>query len=126
MPLLEGLMEVILYVQDMQAQVTFYRDRLGLSLTYPQGLAEYGKEFWVTLNTGPCTLVLHGGGKKRLGEDAPKIVFQVADIEAARKELLRRGVPLGEARSPAPGVWVCDGADPEGNKLSIESHTTDT
>ena len=47
---------------------------------------------------------------------------QVDDILAAREELLNRGVELGEVRSAAPGVWVCDGEDPEGNKLSIESH----
>jgi len=119
---LTELMEVILYVQDMNAQVAFYRDKLGLPVTSPQGLADYSREFWVTLGTGACTLVLHGGGKRRLGEDAPKIVFRVGDIEAARRELVNREVSLGEVRSPAPGVWVCDGADPEGNKFSIEAH----
>jgi catechol 2,3-dioxygenase-like lactoylglutathione lyase family enzyme len=116
-------MEVILYVQDMNAQVAFYRDKLGLPVTSPQELADYSREFWVTLGTGACILVLHGGGKRRLGEDAPKIVFRVGDIEAARRELVNREVSLGEVRSPAPGVWVCDGADPEGNKFSIESHS---
>jgi predicted enzyme related to lactoylglutathione lyase len=104
--------------------VAFYRDQFGLSVSFPPGVKDYGHEFWVTLDTGQCTLALHGGGKRRLGEDAPKIVFQAADIEAVRKEMLRRGVPLGEVRSAAPGVWVCDGADPEGNKFSVESHTT--
>jgi predicted enzyme related to lactoylglutathione lyase len=115
-------MEVILYAQDMNAQVAFYRDKLGLPITSPPGLGDYSREFWVTLGTGACTLVLHGGGKRRLGEDAPKIVFRVADVHAARAELVGRGVSLGEARSPAPDVWVCDGADPEGNKFSIEAH----
>jgi len=116
------LMEVILYVQDMNAQVAFYRDRFGLEVTYPQGVRDFSQESWVMLATGQCTLVLHGGGRRRLGEDAPKIVFRVRDIEAARRELLDQGVALGEARSPAPGVLVCDGVDPEGNKFSIEAH----
>src|SRR3990172_7770816 len=105
------LMEVILYVQDMNAQVAFYRDRFGLEVTYPQGVRDFSQESWVMLATGQCTLVLHGGGRRRLGEDAPKIVFRVRDIEAARRELLDQGVALGEARSPAPGVLVCDGVD---------------
>ena len=116
------LMEVILYVQEMNAQVAFYRDKLGLALTSPAGVSDFTHEFWVTLDTGACTLALHGGGKRRLGEDAPKSVFRVADIETARQELVGRGVGLSEVRSPAPGVWVCDGADPEGNHFSIESH----
>jgi len=115
------LMETILYVADMPGQVVFYRDRLGLAIKYPAGLADYSTEYWVEFETGGCTLVLHGGGQKRLGADAPKIVFSVADIHAAREALVERGVTLGEVRSPAPGVWVADGQDPEGNQFSIES-----
>ena len=116
------LMEVILYVQDMSAQVSFYRDRLGLRVRSPQSGADFSQEFWVEMETGACILALHAGGQRRFGEDAPKIVFRVVDIQAARKTLLERGVQLSEVRSTAPGVWVCDGADPEGNKFSIESH----
>jgi catechol 2,3-dioxygenase-like lactoylglutathione lyase family enzyme len=135
MAIVGELMEVILYVQDMNAQVSFYRDVLGLQVTEPAGFLESADSrksgsiqdfegvFWVTLATGACTLALHAGGERRQGEDAPKIVFRVADVPGARDELLRRGVPMGEVRSPAPGVQVCDGLDPEGNKFSIESHT---
>jgi hypothetical protein len=55
-----------------------------------------------------------------MGKDAPKVVFRVADIEAARNALLERDVALSEVRSPAPDVFVCDGVDPEGNRFSIE------
>ena len=88
----------------------------------PQESGDYGKEFWVELDTGACSLALHAGGKKRFGEDAPKFVFRVQDILAARMQLINQQVVMGEIRSAAPGVWVCDGADPEGNKFSIESH----
>jgi predicted enzyme related to lactoylglutathione lyase len=115
-----GLLEVILYVQDMQAQVSFYRDKLGLVVKEPRGIQDYSDVYWVELDTGACTLALHGGGQRRQGPDAPKFVFRVADVEATRSGLESRGVALGELRSPAPGVWVCDGVDPEGNKFSIE------
>ena len=118
------LMEVILYVQDMGAQVSFYRDVLGLRVMEPQGADDWAGVHWVELDTGSCTLALHAGGQGRLGEDAPKIVFRVSDVPAARQELARRGVPMGEVRSPAPGVQVSDGADPEGNRFSIESRGT--
>jgi catechol 2,3-dioxygenase-like lactoylglutathione lyase family enzyme len=119
---LGGLMEVILYVQDMDTQVSFYRDVLGLEIIEPKGVADFTEIFWVELDTGCCKLALHVGGQRRLGDDAPKIVFRVADVPAARKELLARDVPMGEVRSPAPGVAVCDGVDPEGNRFSVESH----
>ena len=115
------LMEVILYVQDMGAQVSFYRDLLGLEVKEPRGEGEWSGAHWVELDTGSCTLALHAGGQRRLDEDAPKIAFRVSDVPGARQELARRGVPMGKVRSPAPGVQVSDGEDPEGNKFSIES-----
>ena len=115
------LMEVILYVQDMGAQVAFYRDLLGLKVKEPQGEGDWASVHWVELDTGSCTLALHAGGQRRLCEDAPKIVFRVTDVPGARQRIVRRGVPMGEVRSPAPGVQVSDGVDPEGNKFSIES-----
>ncbi|NIV32664.1 MAG: hypothetical protein GWN58_25430 [Anaerolineae bacterium] len=115
------LMEVILYVQNMGAQVSFYRDILGLKVKEPQGDRDWTGIHWAELDTGSCTLALHAGGQRRLGNDAPKIVFRVPDVPAARQELVRRGVSMGEVRYPAPGVQVSDGADPEGNRFSIES-----
>ena len=116
------LMEIILYVEDMDRQVFFYRDQLGFEVVHPKVSKDYGKEFWVELDTGSCSLALHAGGKKQFGADAPKFVFRVQDILAARQQLLNQQVEMAEIRSAAPGVWVCDGADPEGNKFSIESH----
>ena len=125
--MINGLIEVILYVEDMASQVAFYRDILGLQVLYPAGLNDYGHEHWVTFKTGECILALHSGGRSRQADDegsqrpVPKIVFGVGEILRARGHLLDRGVSLGEARLAAPGVWVCDGRDPEGNPFSIES-----
>lgn len=118
----QGLIEVVLYVTDMDAQVKFYRDVFGLAVHYPAGLNDYRQEFWVTLDSGQCLLALHAGGQGRLGADTPKIVFGVEDIHTARQRLVGQGVAIGEVRSAAPGVWVCDGKDPEGNPFSIEMH----
>lgn len=115
------MIEVILYVSDMDSQVHFYRDTLGLPVAYPQGLQDYGEQMWVTFETGACRLALHGGGKGRLGADTPKIVFQVDDVSSTRQALLVQGVSLGEIRTAAPGILVCNGIDPEGNPFSIES-----
>ncbi len=119
---LDGLLKVILYVRDMELQVHFYRDQLGLAVKNPQNVRDFSREYWVELDTGPCTLVLHGGGQGRIGKDSPKVAFGVGNIQAVRDQLLRSGVPLGEIRSPAPGVYVCDGVDPEGNNFSIDYH----
>lgn len=114
-----NLIEIILYVDDMAKAVAFYRDRLGLPVVYPKQ-ADYAGEMWVVLDTGTCRLCLHGGASGGR-VNAPKIVFGVTDIEAARRELTTRGVSLSEVRTPAPGIFVCDGVDPAGNPFSIES-----
>lgn len=121
MPVVGELLEVILYVQDMAAQVSFYRDTLGLKVREPQSLHDFSAVYWVELDTGSCTLALHGGGQRCLGTDAPKIVFRVANLSAIREQFLQQGIPMGEVRTPGPGIQVCDGVDPEGNRFSIES-----
>ena len=121
-PVLAGLSEVILFVQDMNAMVAFYRDQLGLAVESPAGVTDFGAESWVVLDTGACKLALHGGGQRRLGEDTPHIVFAVADIDQVRAVLVARGVAMSAVREIAPGVKVSDGVDPEGNPYSIEAH----
>ncbi len=119
--MIQSLMRVILYTQDMDAQVRFYRDVLGLHIKYPDDLDSYKDEYWVEFDTGGCALILHGGGQRRLGDDTPNLVFRVEDMEQARKTLIERGVKLGEVRVPVPGTQVADGFDPEGHRFSIQS-----
>lgn len=120
--LTQGLIELILYVEDMAQQVAFYRDILELPILYPAEQTDYSNEVWVVLATGSCKLALHGGGKRRLGEDTPRLVFGVADIHVAHATLLAHGVQLGAIFSAAPGIWVSHGSDPEGNPIAIEMH----
>lgn len=114
-----GLIEVILYVKDMNKMVQFYRDVLDLPLTNPT-VRDHADENWVTFESGNCLLALHSGGNGNIGADAAKIVFRVQDIKSARFQLIEAGVTAGEIRSPAPGISVCDAKDPEGNPFSIE------
>jgi predicted enzyme related to lactoylglutathione lyase len=115
------LFEVIVYVKDMDAMARFYRDQLGLAITWPADLADYGAEHWVAFDAGGATLALHSGGEGASGTP-PRFGFAVSDIAAARERLLAAGVACGEPRSPAPGVQVADCRDPEGNGFFIEEH----
>lgn len=121
MALTKGLLEVIVYVEDMAAAVAFYRDTLELPVTYPADNADFAREMWVTFETGGCTLALHGGGQKHLSQETAEVVFLVDDVHAARATLAGRGVAMGEVVSAAPGIRVCAGRDPEGNRFAVES-----
>lgn len=109
-----SLFQVIVYCRDMQAQVAFYRDVLGLPVAWPRGLNDYSGEHWVTFATDGATLALHSGGEPPLGSP-PRFGFRSSDIGADRAELLAQGVQCGEVREAAPGILVLDCRDPEGN-----------
>ncbi len=119
MSVIQGLTKTILYVQDMNAQVSFYRDVLGIEVKFPAGLDSYSNEIWVEFATGECALVLHFSREKQLGKDRPKLAFSVNDIEAAHKTLTERGALLSDIGSRLPDIKVADGFDPEGNPFSI-------
>ena len=108
------LTRVIVHVDDMAAEVAFYRETLGL-------VTDAEHEMWTTFVTGACTLALHGGG--RIGSNNARLNFSVADLDAERAELGARGVELTETREPAPGVRVADLHDPEGNLVSLEERS---
>ena len=118
MPTIDTLSEVIVYVQDMDRMASFYSDVFGLDIA--EGAPEHG---FVRFATGGCSLCLHTGANGDLGRDAPKLVFDVDDMTTARAHLQSHDVELADVRSPAPGMEVCDGRDPEGNKFSIEATT---
>lgn len=113
------LFEVIVYVRDMDSMVRFYRDSVGLPVSWPAGLQDYSKEDWVALDADGATLALHSGGAG-IGGTPPRFGFAVTGIAVHRDWLLKCGVPCGEIRSPAPGVQVVDCTDPEGNGFFIE------
>ena len=109
MAMVGELMEVILYVQDMGAQVSFYRDTLGLN---PVAVWMLSSTVFVPARQAHshCASV----GRVTASPDRSESHSQKATASSHET--------MGEVRSPAPGVQVCDGLDPEGNKFSIESH----
>lgn len=115
-----NLQEVILFVDDMQRCVEFYRDVLGLSVAFPADKDSFTEEVWVTFDTGPVVLALHGGSDGDFGDDAPELTFSVASITEAAKILKDKGVEVEEPYEVSPGLFVCKFEDPAGNSLNIE------
>jgi len=114
------LMEVILYVRDMGREVWFYRDVLGLTIRYPQGVSDFSQEMWVEFETGDCTLALHGGAQHQ-PETSHEIVFLVSDIAAARQAIVEAGIKIGEVRPLEDGAPIAEGIDPAGHRFAIRA-----
>jgi catechol 2,3-dioxygenase-like lactoylglutathione lyase family enzyme len=106
---------VMLGVQDVTRALTFYRDKLGLSVQ---------REFpgFAFMNAGAVTLCLSEPAAKIRGRvaGAGEIVFSVDDVTAAYQALRGKGVEFThEPRSVTPTAWVANFDDPDGNHLSI-------
>ncbi|NUL81100.1 MAG: VOC family protein [Armatimonadetes bacterium] len=121
--MLQGLCEAVLYVNDMAKMVDFYRGSLGLTLTFPQGVEDFADQHWIMFDTGQCTLCLHKWEQPLNGSFNPELVYKVQDIHAAHAWLQGLGITPNEPHEVAPGIWIVNARDPEGNLISFEART---
>ena len=116
------LLQAMIFVKDIERMSAFYQGGLGL-----RPLAEKSRAGWAEFDAGGSVLALHAIPAEfaknieitvppAAREDNPiKLVFQTADLAAARAQLIAHGASMGEIRS-----WgTCDGLDPEGNVFQI-------
>lgn len=116
------LATAIVFAKDMQRMVEFYHEALGLPLIdAPMAPG------WVELDAGTVRLALHAipprvartidiTNPPRAREESPmKLVFEMDDLDAARRRLVQYGATMFEPRNSG----VCDGLDPEGNVFSL-------
>lgn len=106
--------QVILYVKDMASSLAFYRNALGLTLTYDGG------DDWRTLDAGGTSLALHSGGNGAKNSDRSGISFLVEDVSQARQECNDQNAGFGEILNPHPGVSFCETEDPDGNPVFLK------
>jgi predicted enzyme related to lactoylglutathione lyase len=112
----------ILLVKDLQRLAEFYNEALGLPvIDAPMAPG------WLELDAGSVRLALHALPPRvarqieittppRAREEASvKLVFEVDDLDAARRRLVQHGATMFEPRSSG----VCEGLDPEGNIFSL-------
>jgi catechol 2,3-dioxygenase-like lactoylglutathione lyase family enzyme len=99
------LVEVVLYVRDMERAIRFYRDTVGLEL-------DFESEHWTTFRTGACTLALYVTERREPGSAEPDPTFLAANVEAERARLTGAGVGVTEIRGPVPGTRVFDADEP--------------
>lgn len=121
--MLKHIGTVITFVSDVRRAKAFYGDALGFRVK--REAAD-----WVELETGGTTLALHGGAQPRhaaVGENGSAargphvgISFEVASVRSEHEALLEKGVRFTRAPAPvAPGMWVANFVDPDGNALGI-------
>lgn len=109
-------------VTDIDRAAAFYRDRLGFHVDVDVRPAPGVRIVQLTPPGSACSIVL-GEGVPSL-EMAPGTLralhLVVADIEAARAELVGRGVEVGEVEDLGRGVLYAHLADPDGNTWCLQ------
>ena len=118
-----GLRQVSVPVTDMDRAVGFYRDTLGL-----RHIATFGSIAFV--DVGGVRLILEAGGAE---QGASVLYLAVADIAAARADLVAQGVEFvdephvifhdegGMFGEPGLSEWMTFFRDPDGNKIGRAS-----
>jgi catechol 2,3-dioxygenase-like lactoylglutathione lyase family enzyme len=124
---------VLIPVSDVDRAKAFYVEKVGFDLDVDSLVSD---EFRVVQMTPPgsaCSITIGTG----ITEAAPGSVrgthLVVSDIEAARAELIQRGVGVGEIRHLESGRWVAgpdpgrrdyssfaDFSDPDGNTWVLQ------
>jgi catechol 2,3-dioxygenase-like lactoylglutathione lyase family enzyme len=114
---------VTLPVSDVDASIAFYRDKVGFDLDYDTRTPDMHFAQLTPHGSG-CSIVFGDLASQR--EMAPGsmrgLQLVVADAQAARQELLERGIEASEIRviDPRDGGTLFGFSDPDGNTWTVQ------
>ncbi|WP_180357835.1 VOC family protein [Streptomyces sp. NP160] len=113
---------VPLPVSDVDAAKAFYADRLGFTVDVDVAPAPGIRVVQVTPPGSACSIGFGSGLPVYEGEPGSVrgLHLVVADVQAARAELLGRGVDVGEVTDAGGGVLYAGLQDPDGNSLVLQ------
>ena len=111
--------QISIRVHDIDRAVAFYRDALGLDFLFDAGPLAF-------LTCGDVRLMLTKPETDEFDHPSSTLYFRVDDIEAARAELVERGVPFDDephliARMPDHELWMTFFRDPDRNLHGLMS-----
>ncbi len=104
---------IILFVKNMKATITFYRDVIGLTPDEDQPFPEHR---FFRFDTGACKLCLHSASRPNEGRQ--KLVFHVESVSAVHQHLRSKGKRLRKLENN-DGRAIFDIRDPEGNRIQF-------
>ena len=115
---------VLVPVSDVDSAKTFYTDKVGFNLDLDH---RAGDDFRVVQLTPPgsaCSISIGTGITEAAPGSVQGLHLVVSDIDAARAELVERGVDVSEVKHFESGRWV-PGPDPLRRSFSSYAFFTD-
>jgi len=106
-------------VNDVDTAKAFYVDRVGFNADHDHTVSDELRFVQLTPPGSACSIAIGKGIVDSEPGSAAGLQLVVADIEAARRELLERGVEVSEVRELPGGRFVFF-ADPDGNRWSVQ------
>lgn len=134
--MIRRLAHLCLHTDDLERQIRFYRDGLGLPVKF-RFVAADGAVFGAYVSTGDSTFVEFfdrrlaarqwGDGSEPEplmdGNRYAHFCLEVVGLKELRQVLLKRGVEVGELREGLDGSLQAWLRDPDGNRLEIMEYT---
>jgi catechol 2,3-dioxygenase-like lactoylglutathione lyase family enzyme len=105
-------------VSDVDQAKSFYVEQAGFVLDYDHVVNEGLRFVQITPPGSACSIAI-GVGLTDLPPGSAQLQVVVADVHAAREELIDRGVEVGEVQTFDWGSFVFF-ADPDGNRWAVQ------
>lgn len=128
MPMIRSLAEVVLFVQDMEKSLAFYRDVLGLTVISPEGPgavflrvgeADGGVPQQIVLAPRPEGVRAAHGRRSEGQLHHIGLEVAAADLEMERERLQGLGMDVRSGEHPFLPVKAYYVNDPDGNEIEI-------
>jgi len=110
---------VAIPVSDVDRAKAFYTDKAGFNADHDYRVSDEIRFVQLTPPGSACSIVLGNGITDAPPGSVPGVQLVVADIAAARAELLERGVEVSEVQNFPWGAFVFF-SDPDGNRWSVQ------
>jgi predicted enzyme related to lactoylglutathione lyase len=106
-------------VSDVDRAKAFYADRVGFNADHDHHVSDTIRFVQLTPPGSACSIVIGLGITDAEPGSLRGLQLVVTDIEAARDELVGRGVDVGEVQEFPWGRFVFF-SDPDGNKWAVQ------
>ncbi len=110
---------VAIPVTDVDRAKAFYVDQVGFNADHDHQVHEHLRFVQLTPPGSACSVVLGTGTTEMPPGSQKGVQIVVADVEAARRELVDRGVQASEVDEQPWGSFVTF-SDPDGNTWSLQ------
>jgi methylmalonyl-CoA/ethylmalonyl-CoA epimerase len=116
---IQDIGQIAIRTHDIARAVDFYRDALGLEYLFEAGPLAF-------FRCGDVRIMLAVPESADVDHPSSIVYYRVADIHAARSELVDRGVPFDDephliAKMPDHELWMTFFRDPDRNLLGLMS-----